>query len=69
MLRFHRDQYPTVSLDGATHMRLSRWSDADPLSIEYFLVKDDNGCMPASGERRTTSGGYGLTIYRLSDGQ
>lgn len=51
MLRFHRDQYPTASLDGATHMRLSRWSDADPLSIEYFLVKDDNGCMPASDER------------------
>ena len=30
-----------------TNLRLSRLRDADPLSVEYFLVKDDDGRMPA----------------------
>lgn len=31
----------------STHMRLSRLRDADPLSVEYFLAKDDDGRVPA----------------------
>ena len=29
-------------------MRLSRRGDLDTPSIEYFLVEDDDGCMPKS---------------------
>lgn len=39
----------------STHMRLSGLRDADSLSVEYFLAKDDDRRMPALERRKIST--------------